>query len=66
MDAALKVRNLEPLWGFSTSNPLPFKKISTSTGTVYAVEDEEIDLSKVLKVDIPSLPREVSYTGTFS
>lgn len=65
VDLALKVRNLEPLWGFATTSHLPFKKISTTAGTVYAVEDEEIDLGKVLKGDMPSVPRDISFTGSF-
>lgn len=66
MDNALKVKNLEPLWGFASTSHLPFKKTITPSGTVYHVEDEEIDLSKVVKADIiPSVPREVSFTGAF-
>ncbi|GAA5968304.1 hypothetical protein JCM11641_003804 [Rhodosporidiobolus odoratus] len=64
VDNALKVRNLEPLWGFSReTSHLPFKKTVTATGTVYHVEDEEIDLSKVIKTELPSVPRDVSFTA---
>lgn len=64
VDLALKVRNLEPLWGFATTSHLPFKKIASGAGTIYAVEDEEIDLSKVLKGEMPSVPRDISFTGS--
>lgn len=64
VDHALKARNLEPLWGFASTSHLPFKKTATPTGTVYHVEDEEVDLTKVLKTELPSVPRDVSYTGT--
>lgn len=63
VDHALKARNLEPLWGFASTSHLPFKKTVTPTGTVYHVDDEEIDLSKVLKSELPSVPRDVSFTG---
>ncbi|SCZ97736.1 BZ3500_MvSof-1268-A1-R1_Chr4-3g07417 [Microbotryum saponariae] len=63
VDNALRVRNIEPLWGFASSSNLPFKKTVTSTGVVYHVEDEEIDLSKAVKVDLPAVPREVSFTA---
>ncbi|GAA5830372.1 hypothetical protein JCM11251_001326 [Rhodosporidiobolus azoricus] len=64
IDQALKVRNLEPLWGFTSDTAhLPFKKTVTSTGTVYHVEDEEIDLSKVIKTELPSVPRDISFTA---
>lgn len=67
IDSALKVRNLEPLWGFSSSASAaaaqPFKKTVTASGTVYHVEEQEIDLSKVIKTDVPSVPRDISFTG---
>lgn len=63
VDHALKVRNLEPLWGFASTSHLPFKKTVTPSGTIYHVEDEEIDLGKVLKTEMPSVPRDVSFTG---
>ncbi|GAA5904854.1 TATA-binding protein-associated factor TAF6 [Sporobolomyces salmoneus] len=64
VDHALKVRNLEPLWGFtSTTQHLPFKKTITPSGTVYHVEDEEVDLTKVLKTELPSVPRDISFTA---
>jgi transcription initiation factor TFIID subunit 6 len=63
VDHALKARNLEPLWGFASTSHLPFKKTVTPTGIVYHVDDEEIDLSKVLKSELPSVPRDVSFTG---
>ncbi|CEQ39944.1 SPOSA6832_01503 [Sporobolomyces salmonicolor] len=64
VDQALRVRNLEPLWGFNSSTQhLPFKKTVTATGTVYHVEDDEIDLTKVIKTEVPSVPRDISFTG---
>lgn len=72
VDQALRVRNLEPLWGFHGSSATsgsagstlpPFKKTITPTGIVYSVDDEEIDLSKVVKSELPSLPRDLSFTG---
>lgn len=67
LDHALKVRNLEPLWGFSSTASAvasqPFKKTVTPTGTVYHLDEQEIDLSKVIKTEIPSVPRDISFTG---
>ncbi|KAI5479581.1 transcription initiation factor tfiid complex 60 kda subunit [Pseudohyphozyma bogoriensis] len=63
VDHALKAKNLEPLWGFASTSHLPFKKTATPTGTVYHVEDEELDLGKVLKTDLPSVPRDISFTA---
>ncbi|KAM0755867.1 TAF-domain-containing protein [Meredithblackwellia eburnea MCA 4105] len=63
VDHALKAKNFEPLWGFATTSHLPFKKTVTPTGIVYAVDDEEIDLTKVIKGDMPSVPRDISFTA---
>lgn len=63
---ALQVRNLEPLWGFASTSHLPFKRTVTATGTVYHVDDEEIDLGKVMKSELPPVPRDVSFTGQSS
>ncbi|KAK4704303.1 transcription initiation factor TFIID subunit 6, partial [Phenoliferia sp. Uapishka_3] len=63
VDNALKARNMEPLWGFASTSHLPFKKTVTPTGIVYSVEDDEIDLNKVIKGDMPSVPRDISFTA---
>lgn len=70
LDHALKVRNLEPLWGFSSTASAvasqPFKKTVTPTGTVYHLDEQEIDLSKVIKTEVPTVPRDISFTGARS
>ncbi|GAA5862272.1 hypothetical protein JCM3774_004844 [Rhodotorula dairenensis] len=67
LDQALKVRNLEPLWGFSSTASAvasqPFKKTVTATGTVYHVDEQEIDLGKVISTEVPSVPRDISFTA---
>ncbi|KWU44951.1 TAF-domain-containing protein [Rhodotorula sp. JG-1b] len=67
LDHALKVRNLEPLWGFSSTASAvasqPFKKTVTPTGTVYHLDEQEIDLSKVIKTEVPTVPRDISFTA---
>ncbi|GAA6025435.1 hypothetical protein JCM11491_004310 [Sporobolomyces phaffii] len=64
VDHALAVRNLEPLWGFTSTQPLAaFKKTVTPTGTVYHLDDDEVDLAKVLKTDLPAVPRDISFTA---
>ncbi|KAK4053723.1 histone H4-like TAF Taf6, SAGA complex subunit [Microbotryomycetes sp. JL201] len=60
---ALRMRNYEPLWGFGTTSHLPFRRTVTPTGVVYYVEDEEIDLGKAIKSELPSVPRDVSFTA---
>ena len=68
IDQALRVLNIEPLYGHSAHHPpsfrraLPFPQLP-SAGPVYFVEDEEIDFDRVLKEDKLSLPNGVRWTA---
>lgn len=63
VDYALKALNLDPLWGFSAPEPPAYRRINTGNANIYYVEDEEIDLAKMLQTPLPPIPREMSYTG---
>ncbi|KAG0027910.1 hypothetical protein BGZ82_008710 [Podila clonocystis] len=65
---ALRVRNVEPLYGFSSANPTRFKRTtagSTSTGQqeLFFVEDEELDFETILSAPLPKVPLDVTYTA---
>lgn len=68
IDQALRVLNIEPLYGHSAHNPptfrraLPFPQLPTA-GPVYFIEDEEIDFDRVLREDKITLPKGVSWTA---
>lgn len=70
IDQALRVLNIEPLYGHSPHNPSTFRRATPaypagggSTGTsaasapVFFVEDEEIEFDRVLREDKISLPK---------
>jgi transcription initiation factor TFIID subunit 6 len=67
VDQALRVLNIEPLYGHTSHNPpsfrraLPFPQMPTA-GTVYFVEDEEIDFDRVLREEKITLPKGVTWT----
>jgi transcription initiation factor TFIID subunit 6 len=68
IDQAFRVLNIEPLYGHSPHNPPTFRRAipypsSSSTGTLYFVEDEEIDFDRVLKEEKITLPKPVSWTA---
>ncbi|KAF9319805.1 hypothetical protein BG003_008099 [Podila horticola] len=65
---ALRVRNVEPLYGFSSADPTRFKRTtagSTSTGQqeLFFVEDEELDFEAILSAPLPKVPLDVTYTA---
>jgi transcription initiation factor TFIID subunit 6 len=68
IDQALRVLNIEPLYGHSSFNPPTFKRAlpfpqMPSAGPVYFVEDEEIDFDRVLREEKIALPKGVSWTA---
>jgi len=68
IDQALRVLNIEPLYGHSPHNPptfrraLPFPQLPAA-GPVYFVEDEEIDFDRVLREEKITLPKGVNWTA---
>ncbi|KAH7915472.1 TATA box binding protein associated factor-domain-containing protein [Hygrophoropsis aurantiaca] len=68
IDQALRVLNIEPLYGHSSNNPpafrraLPFPHLA-NVGPVYFVEDEEIDFDRVLREEKITLPKGVSWAA---
>ncbi|KAF8648479.1 hypothetical protein AX16_006260 [Volvariella volvacea WC 439] len=68
IDQALRVLNIEPLYGHTAHNPpafrraLPFPQMA-SAGSVYFVEDEEIDFDRVFREEKIALPKGVNWTA---
>ncbi|TDL30220.1 TAF-domain-containing protein [Rickenella mellea] len=68
VDQALRVMNIEPLYGHSPHNPPTFRRALPyphvpAAGTVYFVEDEEIDFDRVLREEKIPLPKPTSWTA---
>ncbi|OAQ34018.1 DUF1546-domain-containing protein [Linnemannia elongata AG-77] len=65
---ALRVRNVEPLYGFSSADPTRFRRTtvgSSATGMteLFFVEDEELDFETILSAPLPKVPLDVTYTA---
>ncbi|KAF8349591.1 transcription initiation factor TFIID complex 60 kDa subunit [Amanita rubescens] len=69
IDQALRVLNIEPLYGHSPYNPTTFRRTmnypstNAAVGTVYFVEDEEMDFDRVLREEKITLPKGISWTA---
>ncbi|QRV77674.1 transcription initiation factor TFIID subunit 6 [Ceratobasidium sp. AG-Ba] len=66
VDQALRVLNIEPLYGHSAAHTPSFRRAvpqHTLSQSVYFLEDEEIDFDKALKEEIITVPPPVRYTA---
>ena len=61
---AIRVLDLEPLYGYESVRPLRFGEASIGPGQpLFYVEDEEMDLEKLINMPLPKVPREITLTG---
>lgn len=60
---ALRVLNIEPLYGYASTRPLRFGEASLGQAQpIFYVEDDEVDFEKLINAPLPKVPREVSFT----
>jgi transcription initiation factor TFIID subunit 6 len=61
---ALRVLNVEPLYGYESTRPLRFGEASIGPGQpLYYIEDEEVDFEKLINSALPKVPREITFTA---
>ncbi|KAJ1561654.1 Transcription initiation factor TFIID subunit 6 [Nowakowskiella sp. JEL0078] len=61
---ALRVRNVEPLYGFSTGAPVKYRSFPISgNAKMFFLEDREIDLDDIINSPLPPVPVDIVKTS---
>ena len=60
IDHALKLKNIEPLYGFECAEYIPLRHTSGGGKDLYYCDDQEIDLVDVISSPLPKLPCDVT------
>ena len=61
VNSAMKLRNLEPLYGFEPTEPLAFRAVP-NTGLFY-VPTDELDVESILQEPLPKAPQPMCLTS---
>ena len=61
---AMRVLDVEPLYGYESTRPLRFGEASIGPGQpLFYIEDEEVEFEKLINAQLPKVPRDASLTG---
>ncbi|XP_027341337.1 transcription initiation factor TFIID subunit 6-like isoform X2 [Abrus precatorius] len=62
VDSALALRNLEPLYGFTSNDPVRFKRAAGHKDLFY-IDDKDVDIKDLIEAPLPKAPLDTSITS---
>ncbi|XVE50749.1 hypothetical protein DITRI_Ditri01bG0188300 [Diplodiscus trichospermus] len=62
VDSALKLRNVEPIFGFTAGDPLRFKRAAGHKDLFY-IDDKDVEFKEVIEAPLPKAPLGTSVTS---
>ncbi|XP_050138102.1 transcription initiation factor TFIID subunit 6-like [Malus sylvestris] len=62
VDSALKLRNVDPIYGFASGDPLRFKRAAGHKDLFY-IDDKDVEFKDVIEAPLPRAPLDVSITA---
>lgn len=65
VSGALRLLDVEPMFGYDSNRPLRYGEANLGSQALYYVEDEEVELEKMINAPLPKIPRDMSMTRTF-
>ncbi|KAL2754818.1 hypothetical protein ACRALDRAFT_1064613 [Sodiomyces alcalophilus JCM 7366] len=64
LSQALRVLDVEPLYGYDSTRPLRYGEASLGPGQpLFYIEDEEVDFEKLINAPLPRVPRDINFTA---
>ncbi|KAK5656715.1 hypothetical protein OQA88_4262 [Cercophora sp. LCS_1] len=61
---ALRVLDVEPLYGYESTRPLRYGEASLGPGQpLFYIDDEEVDFEKLINAPLPKVPRDITFTA---
>ncbi|KAL2956448.1 hypothetical protein AAZX31_18G085700 [Glycine max] len=62
VDTALALRNLEPIYGFTSNDPPRFKRAAGHKDLFY-IDDKDVDIKDIVEAPLPKAPLDTSITS---